>query len=148
MTDGHYARYQEMLEKVDWNKYGVVNGVARDPRCENCMVHCGYDPSGALGTNYQRGDNWKNLKYNFSAKPKPFAEGRRVNAFNGVSMGKGHLAQAKAAINAGNSLAGAKSAFQSQDKNESGSCGSGDSSQRDELLAKIGAKRDENHPDH
>ena len=23
------------------------------------MVHCGYDPSGALGTNYQAGDNWK-----------------------------------------------------------------------------------------
>ncbi|MEP6663387.1 MAG: DUF3463 domain-containing protein, partial [Verrucomicrobiota bacterium] len=47
MTDGHYPHYHEMLEKVDWNKYGVVDGVARDPRCENCMVHCGYDPSGA-----------------------------------------------------------------------------------------------------
>src|SRR6267143_621155 len=28
MTDGHYPRYRQMLEKVDWNKYGVVNGVA------------------------------------------------------------------------------------------------------------------------
>ncbi len=53
MTDGHYGGYQEMLTKVHWEKYGVVNGVARDPRCEHCMVHCGYDPSGALGTNYQ-----------------------------------------------------------------------------------------------
>ena len=44
-----------MLDEVDWERYGVVNGVARDPRCENCMTHCGYDPSGALGTNYQRG---------------------------------------------------------------------------------------------
>jgi len=50
MTDGHFSGYQEMLSKVDWNKYGVVDGVARDTRCENCMVHCGYDPSGALGT--------------------------------------------------------------------------------------------------
>jgi hypothetical protein len=58
-----------MLAKVNWEKYGVVDGVARDPRCENCMVHCGYDPSGALGTNYQRGDNWKNFKYNFWPKP-------------------------------------------------------------------------------
>jgi hypothetical protein len=57
---------------VEWEKYGVVDGVARDPRCEHCMVHCGYDPSGALGTNYQRGDNWKNFSYNFGAKPKPF----------------------------------------------------------------------------
>src|SRR5246127_5097075 len=113
MTDGHYERYQEMLEKVDWHKYGVVDGVARDARCENCMVHCGYDPSGALGTNFQRGDNWKNFKYNFWPKPKPFLEGAKIQAFNGVTMGKGHLAEAKAAVKSG--LAGAKSAFQNQD---------------------------------
>jgi len=71
MTDGHYPTYAEMLEKVDWSKYGVVNGVARDSRCENCMVHCGYEQSGALGTNYQRGDNWKNFRFNFWPKPKP-----------------------------------------------------------------------------
>src|SRR5690349_5622557 len=91
MTDGHYSGYQEMLEKVDWNKYGVVNGVARDPRCENCMVHCGYDPSGALGTNYQSGDNWKNIKFNFGAKPKPTGKGSETVVFNGVSIGNGHL---------------------------------------------------------
>src|SRR5579871_6617987 len=101
MTDGHYSSYPEMLEKVDWNKYGVVDGVARDPRCENCMVHCGYDPSGALGTNYQRGDHWKNFRYNFAPKPKPWLAGINVQAFNGFSVGKGHLAEAKAAINAG-----------------------------------------------
>ena len=88
----------DRLQKVDWNKYGVVNGVARDPRCENCMVHCGYDPSGALGTNYQSGDNWKNIKYNFAAKPKPYYPGLKVEAFTGWSIGKGHLAEAKAAI--------------------------------------------------
>ncbi len=136
MTDGHYPRYQQMLDEVDWNKYGVVNGVARDPRCENCMVHCGYDPSGALGTNYQSGDNWKNFRYNFWPRPRPFHEGRNVQAFNGTSIGKGHLAEAKAAINP--RPAGAKSAFQTHsEKESSGSCGSGDSSQRDELLAKI-----------
>ena len=137
MTDGHYQGYQEMLDKVSWDKYGVVNGVARDSRCENCMVHCGYDPSGALGTNYQAGDNWKNFKYNFWPRPKPYAEGRNVNAFNGVSIGKGHLAEAKAAVNAG--LAGAKSAFQNNASEPSGngSCGTGDTTERDQLLAKI-----------
>lgn len=99
MTDGHYAGYQEMLEKVDWERYGVVDGQARDPRCENCMVHCGYDPSGALGTNYRRGDTWKNIRYNFGARPKPYLEGAKVQAFTGFSIGKGHLAEAKAAIN-------------------------------------------------
>src|SRR5438094_4121993 len=101
MTDGHYDGYQEMLAKVQWEKYGVVDGVARDPRCEHCMVHCGYDPSGALGTNYQRGDNWKNFKYNFWPRPEayPASEDLTKRAFNGVSIGKGHLAEAKAAIN-------------------------------------------------
>ena len=129
MTDGHYPRYQEMLEKVEWDKYGVVDGVARDPRCENCMVHCGYDPSGALGTNYQRGDNWKNFRYNFGAKPKPFLEGRNVKAFNGCSIGKGHLAEAKAAINAA----------------PAGSCsnGNGSSAERDDLLKKIAETKKE-----
>ena len=61
------------------------------------MVHCGYDPSGALSTSPL--DTWKNFSYNFGAKPKPYYEGRSVNAFNGVSIGKGHLAEAKAAIN-------------------------------------------------
>ena len=138
MTDGHYAGYKEMLEKVDWDKYGVVNGVARDVRCENCMVHCGYDPSGALGTNYQRGDTWKNIKYNFAPKPKPYYEGRKVNAFNGWSIGKGHLAEAKAAINPGR--AGAKSAFQ-RNENPSNSGDSNGAGVAEALLAKTSEER-------
>jgi len=125
MTDGHYAGYHEMLEKVDWDKYGVVDGVARDARCENCMVHCGYDPSGALSSSLS--DTWKNMAYNFSAKPRPYYEGRSVNAFNGFSIGKGHLAEAKAAINAA-----------------AGGCGAGESSQRDELLARIANSKKKN----
>lgn len=100
MTDGHYASYHEMLEQVDWTQYGVVDGVTRDPRCENCMVHCGYDPSGALGTNYRPGDNWKNLRYNFGFRPKsfPFSAELEKRVFNGASIGKGHLTQARTAM--------------------------------------------------
>ena len=90
ITDGHYESYHEMLEEVDWDRYGVVDGVVRDPRCENCMVHCGYDPSGALGTDYQRGDLWKNIAYNFGRRPEPSETGPEVNPFNGVSAGNGH----------------------------------------------------------
>ena len=143
MTDGHYPSYGEMLSKVNWESYGVVNGVARDARCENCMVHCGYDPSGALSTKPR--DTWLNFKYNFGPKPQPYRAGVGVDAFNGFSKGKGHLAEAKAAVN--NELAGAKSAFQRGGSDDvhthsdpgasHGSCGSGDSTQRDELLSKI-----------
>jgi hypothetical protein len=66
---------------------------------------------------------FQNFAFNFGAKPKPYYAGKSVNAFNGVSIGKGHLAEAKAAINA-----------------PANGCGSGDSSQREELLAKIAKK--------
>jgi len=91
MTDAHYSSYAEMLEKVQWEKYGVVNGVARDSRCENCMVHCGYEPTATLGLQAQRGDTWKNIKFNFGAKPKPTGRGSETLIFNGVSCGNGHL---------------------------------------------------------
>jgi MoaA/NifB/PqqE/SkfB family radical SAM enzyme len=90
MTDGHYASYRELLEKTDWEKYGVVDGVARDKRCENCMVHCGYEPSATLGRCAQRGDTWQNIVFNFARRPAPRAEGAAVNPFNGVTAGNGH----------------------------------------------------------
>lgn len=90
MTDSHYTSYQELLEKTDWSKLGVVNGEVRDPRCENCMVHCGYEPTASLGLQAQPGDTWKTIAFNFGPRPAPVsAEG--VQAFNGVSAGKGHL---------------------------------------------------------
>jgi MoaA/NifB/PqqE/SkfB family radical SAM enzyme len=118
MTDGHYDGYQEMLAKVNWESYGVVDGKARDPRCEHCMVHCGYDPSGALGTNYQAGDNWKNIKYNFGPRPKAHPASRELEqrAYNGFSIGKGHLAEAKAVLNS--PAAGARGAFTNHDHHE------------------------------
>jgi len=89
MTDGHYKTYQDLLDKTDWDKIGVVNGEARDPRCENCMMNCGYEPTAALGLNAKPGDMWKTIKFNFGAKPRPVPQ--RVNAFDGVSSGNGHL---------------------------------------------------------
>ena len=88
------------------------------------MVHCGYEQSIALSGSPR--DLFNNTVFNFGAKPKPYYAGRSVNAFNGVSIGKGHLAEAKAAINT-----------------PAAACGSGDSSQRDELLAKIAKKNTE-----
>jgi hypothetical protein len=140
MTDGHYDGYQEMLTKVNWEKYGVVDGVARDHRCENCMVHCGYDPSGALSSKPR--DSWVNMKYNFGAKPKPYPSSAELikRAFNGVSIGKGHLAEAKAAINS--PAASARGAFSNNGHDHAPHVGShcgggGDTGERDALLAKI-----------
>jgi hopanoid biosynthesis associated radical SAM protein HpnH len=44
MADGHTKTYKELIETTDWSKYGRGN----DPRCSNCMAHCGYEPSAVL----------------------------------------------------------------------------------------------------
>ena len=98
MTDGHYSSYAELLEKTEWDRYGVVNGVARDSRCENCMVHCGYEPTASLGLQAQRGDMWKTIKFNFGAKPKPTGRGSETVVFNGVTSGNGHLSGKRAEV--------------------------------------------------
>ncbi len=46
MSDGYTATYKELVETTDWSKYGRGN----DPRCDNCMAHCGYEPSAVLAT--------------------------------------------------------------------------------------------------
>ena len=94
----HYSTYAELLEKVQWDNYGVVNGVANDPRCENCMVHCGYEPTASLGLQAQRGDTWKNIRFNFGPKPKATGLGNEIAAYNGVTSGNGHLTGKKAEL--------------------------------------------------
>ncbi len=93
MTDGHFASYRELLDKVNWDNYGVVNGVAKDVRCENCMVHCGYEPTASLGLQSKGGDTWKNIRFNFGARPKPFPDGASILAHNGVSAAASAPAQ-------------------------------------------------------
>jgi hopanoid biosynthesis associated radical SAM protein HpnH len=46
MSDGYVATYRELVETTDWDKYGR----GRDPRCANCMAHCGYEPTAVLAT--------------------------------------------------------------------------------------------------
>src|SRR5579864_8797974 len=37
MADGYASTYRELVETTDWDSYGR----GRDPRCANCMAHCG-----------------------------------------------------------------------------------------------------------
>ena len=94
MTDAHHASYRDLLEKTPWEKYGVVDGKARDSRCENCMVHCGYEPSATLGRDAQPGDTWANISFNFGSKPAVRPEGAEVNPYDGVTAGCGHASGA------------------------------------------------------
>ncbi len=44
LNEGHYKTYRELLENTDWSQYGRSSG---NPKCQDCMVHCGYEPTAA-----------------------------------------------------------------------------------------------------
>jgi len=48
MADGYTKTYKELVETTDWDSYGR----GRDPRCDNCMAHCGYEPTAVLATTH------------------------------------------------------------------------------------------------
>ena len=52
VTDGHYTSYDDFISKVDWEKYGPKS----DPRCKNCMAHCGFEATVALTSTNSIGD--------------------------------------------------------------------------------------------
>ena len=59
ITDGHYKTFEALMTQTPWESYGKGN----DPRCEHCMVHCGYEPSAALGINGQFMDTFKQISW-------------------------------------------------------------------------------------
>jgi hopanoid biosynthesis associated radical SAM protein HpnH len=44
LNEGHYTSYKELMENTEWENYGPSSG---NPACQNCMVHCGYEPTAA-----------------------------------------------------------------------------------------------------
>jgi hopanoid biosynthesis associated radical SAM protein HpnH len=59
ITDGHYPTFEGLMTETPWESYGPGN----DPRCEHCMMHCGFEPSAALGINAGLADNFKLLSW-------------------------------------------------------------------------------------
>ncbi len=45
MNEGYYQSYKELLEDTAWENYGRASG---NPKCQDCMVHCGYEPTAAI----------------------------------------------------------------------------------------------------
>jgi hopanoid biosynthesis associated radical SAM protein HpnH len=44
LGEGYTKTYKELIETTDWSKYGQASG---NPKCTDCMVHCGYEPTAA-----------------------------------------------------------------------------------------------------
>lgn len=45
MNEGYYQSFQELLDNTNWENYGHKSG---NPKCADCMVHCGYEPTAAM----------------------------------------------------------------------------------------------------
>jgi len=47
LQDGYADTFAELMESVEWENYGTESG---NPKCANCMVHSGYEPSAVNDT--------------------------------------------------------------------------------------------------
>ena len=62
ITDEHHDSFEGLMNDTDWNQYGY----GKDPRCEHCLCHVGYEASAALGVNKKLGDSLKMLLWQLS----------------------------------------------------------------------------------
>jgi hopanoid biosynthesis associated radical SAM protein HpnH len=46
LDDGYAKTYKELIDETDWDAFGR----GKDPRCANCMAHCGYEPTAVIAT--------------------------------------------------------------------------------------------------
>jgi len=47
LGEGYCQTFQELMETTNWDGYGQKSG---NPKCQDCMVHCGYEPSAVAAT--------------------------------------------------------------------------------------------------
>lgn len=47
MQEGYCSTFQELLETTEWENFGHRSG---NPKCSDCMVHSGYEPSAVAAT--------------------------------------------------------------------------------------------------
>ncbi len=59
LQDGYVDTFEELMETTDWENYGRESG---NPECQQCMVHCGYEPSAVNHTFASFGGLWATIK--------------------------------------------------------------------------------------
>jgi hopanoid biosynthesis associated radical SAM protein HpnH len=47
LSEGYCQSFRELMETTNWAGYGHKSG---NPKCRDCMVHCGYEPSAVAAT--------------------------------------------------------------------------------------------------
>jgi len=70
LQDGYADTFKELIRDTDWDNYGRASG---NTACQQCMVHCGYEPSAVHHTFASFGGLWGTVKamiFNRYANPR------------------------------------------------------------------------------
>ncbi|MGH7132279.1 MAG: adenosyl-hopene transferase HpnH [Phycisphaerales bacterium] len=59
LQDGYVDTFKELVETTEWERYGRASG---NRACQQCMVHCGYEPSAVNHTFGSIGGLWGTVK--------------------------------------------------------------------------------------
>jgi hopanoid biosynthesis associated radical SAM protein HpnH len=75
LQDGYADSFKELIETTAWEKYGRASG---NPACQQCMVHCGYEPSAVNHTFSSIGGLWGTVKALVSGAYRDEGAARRL----------------------------------------------------------------------
>jgi len=64
LQDGYAESFRELMDATEWEQYGTESG---NPKCANCMVHCGYETSAVNDTFGSLGGFWRTVRATLSS---------------------------------------------------------------------------------
>jgi hopanoid biosynthesis associated radical SAM protein HpnH len=70
LQEGYADSFAELMQDTEWDEYGRASG---NPKCANCMVHCGYEPTAVNHTFASFGGIFATVKamiFNTYASPR------------------------------------------------------------------------------
>jgi hopanoid biosynthesis associated radical SAM protein HpnH len=62
ITDAHYRTFDDLMARTDWEKFEQK----RDPRCTNCMMHSGFEPTVIREVGKSWRDLWEMIRWNLA----------------------------------------------------------------------------------
>jgi hopanoid biosynthesis associated radical SAM protein HpnH len=66
LQEGYAKTFKELIETTDWSNYGRASG---NSKCQNCMVHCGYEPTAVHDTFNKLGGFLATVRATFAGVP-------------------------------------------------------------------------------
>lgn len=70
LGEGYAASFKELMATTDWSGYGHASG---NPKCGDCMVHCGFEPSAVEATFGTWRGFWRTVRTTLFGSPEPKA---------------------------------------------------------------------------